>query len=89
MASVSLLLGSYTTHRIFFAGSSENNARCLLVVYSFQNCGSVFVDVKGKNMRSRPSGRKNVMSMRERLCPDPLAGSEKMAGFQIFFCLKI
>ena len=35
------------------------------------------------------SGRKNVMSMRELFCPDPLAGSEKMAGFQIFFCLKI
>ena len=35
------------------------------------------------------SGRKNVMSMRERFCPDPLAGFEKMAGFQIFYCLKI
>ena len=39
--------------------------------------------------RVRVSGRKNVMSMRELFCPDPLAGSEKMAGFQIFFCLKI
>ena len=35
------------------------------------------------------SGRKNVMSMRELFCPDPLAGFEKMAGFQIFYCLKI
>ena len=35
------------------------------------------------------SGRKNVMSMRELVCPDPLAGFEKMAGFQIFSCLKI
>ena len=35
------------------------------------------------------SGRKNVMSMRELFCPDPLAGLEKMAGFQIFYCLKI
>ena len=34
-------------------------------------------------------GRKNVMSMRELFCPDPLAGFEKMAGFQIFYCLKI
>ena len=33
------------------------------------------------------SGRKNVMSMRDFLCPDPLAGFEKMAGFQIFHCL--
>ena len=31
----------------------------------------------------------NVMSMRELVCPDPLAGFEKMAGFQIFYCLKI
>ena len=37
----------------------------------------------------RPSGRKNVMSMRELFRPDPLAGFEKMAGFQIFYCLKI
>ena len=29
------------------------------------------------------------MSMRELFCPDPLAGFEKMAGFQIFYCLKI
>ena len=36
-----------------------------------------------------PSGRKNVMSMRELFCPDPLAGLEKMAGFQIFYCPKI
>ena len=36
-------------------------------------------------MRRQPSGRKNVMSMRERFCPDPLAGFEKMAEFQIFF----
>ena len=36
----------------------------------------------------RVSGRKNVMSMRELFCPDPLAGSEKMAGFQIFFLPK-
>ena len=35
------------------------------------------------------SGRKNVMSMRELFCPDPLAGFEKMAGFQIIYCLKI
>ena len=35
------------------------------------------------------SRRKNVMSLRELFCPDPLAGFEKMAGFQIFFCLKI
>ena len=35
------------------------------------------------------SGRKNVMSMRELFCPDPLAGFEKMARFQIFYCLKI
>ena len=35
------------------------------------------------------SGRKNVMSMRELFCPDPLAGFEKMAEFQIFYCLKI
>ena len=35
------------------------------------------------------SGRKNVMSMRELFCPDPQAGFEKMAGFQIFYCLKI
>ena len=35
------------------------------------------------------SGRKNVMSMRELFCPDLLAGFEKMAGFQIFYCLKI
>ena len=35
------------------------------------------------------SGRKNVMSMRELFRPDPLAGFEKMAGFQIFYCLKI
>ena len=39
--------------------------------------------------RARGSGRKNVMSMRELFCPDPLAGLEKMAGFQIFYCLKI
>ena len=37
----------------------------------------------------RRSGRKNVMSMRELFFPDPLAGFEKMAGFQIFYCLKI
>ena len=35
------------------------------------------------------SGRKNVMSMRELFRPDPLAGFEKMAGFQNFFCLII
>ena len=35
------------------------------------------------------SGRKNVMSIRELFCPDPLAEFEKMAAFQIFFCLKI
>ena len=35
------------------------------------------------------SGRKNVMIMRELVCPDPLAGFEKMTGFQIFSCLKI
>ena len=34
------------------------------------------------------SGRKNVMSMRELFCSDPLTGFEKMAGFQIFYCLK-
>ena len=28
------------------------------------------------------------MSMRELFCPDPLAGSEKMAGFQFFFLHK-
>ena len=28
------------------------------------------------------------MSTRELFCPDPLAGSEKMAGFQIFFLPK-
>ena len=39
--------------------------------------------------RPPPSGRKNVMSMRELFCPDPLAGFEKMAGFQIFYRLKI
>ena len=39
--------------------------------------------------QAQDSGRKNVMSMRELFCPDPLAGSEKMAGFQIFFCPKI
>ena len=38
---------------------------------------------------SLTSGRKNVMSMRERFRPDPLAGFEKMAGFQKFYCLKI
>ena len=27
------------------------------------------------------------MSRRELFCPDPLAGFEKMAGFQIFFLL--
>ena len=36
---------------------------------------------------SRSSGRKNVMSMRELFGPDPLAGFEKMAGFQNFFFL--
>ena len=35
------------------------------------------------------SGRKNVLSMRELFCPDSLTGFEKMAGFQIFYCLKI
>ena len=35
------------------------------------------------------SGRKNVMSMRKLFCPDPLDWFEKMAGFQILFCLKI
>ena len=35
------------------------------------------------------SGRKNVISMRELFCPDPLAGFEKMAGFQMFYCLNI
>ena len=35
------------------------------------------------------SGRKNVLSMRELFCPDLLAGFEKMAGFQTFYCLKI
>ena len=35
------------------------------------------------------SGRKNVMSMRGLFSLDPLAGFEKMAGFQIFSCLKI
>ena len=39
--------------------------------------------------RLRLSGRKNVMSMRQLFCPDPLAGFEKMAGFQIFSCRKI
>ena len=29
------------------------------------------------------------MSMRELFCPDPLAGFEKMGGFQIFFFPKI
>ena len=28
------------------------------------------------------------MSMRELFCPDPLAGFEKIAGFQIFYRLK-
>ena len=31
-------------------------------------------------------GRKNVMSVRELFCPDPLARYEKMERFQIFFC---
>ena len=35
---------------------------------------------------SRALGRKNVMSMRELFCPDPPAGFEKMAEFQILFC---
>ena len=34
-------------------------------------------------------GRKNVLSMRELFCPGPLAGFEKMRGFQIFFLPKI
>ena len=38
---------------------------------------------------SRSSGWKNVMSKRELFFPDPLVGFEKMAGFQIFFCLII
>ena len=38
---------------------------------------------------SRSSGRKNVISMRELFCPDPLARFEKMAEFQILHCLKI
>ena len=42
-----------------------------------------------QSRQSSSSGRKNVMSMRELFCPDPLAGFEKMAGFQIFSCLKI
>ena len=29
------------------------------------------------------------MSMRKLFCPDPLVGFEKMAQFQIFYCLKI
>ena len=37
----------------------------------------------------KDSGRKNVLSMRELFFPDPLAEFEKMAGFQIFYCLKI
>ena len=41
------------------------------------------------NHQFAPSGRKNVMSMRELFCLDPLAGFEKMAGFQVFYCLKI
>ena len=35
------------------------------------------------------SRRKNVMSMRELFRPDPLAEFEKMAGFQVFYYLKI
>ena len=35
-------------------------------------------------MQRQPSGRKSVMSIRERFCPDPLAGFEKMAELQIF-----
>ena len=31
------------------------------------------------------SGRKNVMSMPELFCPDPLARFKKMAGFPFFF----
>ena len=40
-------------------------------------------------IRLAPSGRKNVMSMRQLFRPDPLTGFEKMAGFQIFYCLKM
>ena len=43
----------------------------------------------GADGRAGGSGRKTVMSMRELFCSDPLAGFEKMAGFQIFYCLKI
>ena len=34
------------------------------------------------------SGRKNAVSMRERFCPDPLAGFEKMAGISNIFLPK-
>ena len=42
------------------------------------------VERLGSGKAGRPSGRKNVMSIRERFRPDPLAGFEKMAEFQIF-----
>ena len=41
------------------------------------------------NINHCPFRAENVMGMRELFCPDPLAGFEKMAGFQIFYCLKI
>ena len=50
----------------------------------------VFASQAGVKIKvSSSSARKNVMSMRELFCPDPLAAFEKMAGFQIFFGLKI
>ena len=47
-----------------------------------RGCALAKTDIKN-------SGRKNVMSMRQIFCPDPPTGFEKMAGFQIFYCLKI
>ena len=51
-------------------------------VVSVQYSSATIVNI---NHQFTPSGRKKVMSMRELFCLDPLAGFEKMAGFQIFY----
>ena len=47
-----------------------------------RGCALAKTDIKN-------SGRKNVKSMRQLFCPDPPTGFKKMAGFQIFYFLKI
>ena len=89
-------LPSPYSHRLCDSGGEQWSEYSPRIRHPNASLGPGFaLGEKGKKMgeRSEPRvvglGRKNVLSMRELFCPDPLARYEKIEGFQIFFCLII